>query len=77
MSNGLIVRGVTLHESAGKWWVAFPSKEYLKADNSIGHAAVIVYRSDDVKRRFQASVLEAVREVAQDLLGNINGEEAA
>ena len=77
LPSGLIIKGMTLHECNSKWWVAFPSKEYLKPDLSIGHAAVIYYRDDDVKRRFQAVVLAAIREAAPDLVGDADGAEAA
>lgn len=69
LPSGLIVRDVTLHEKAGKWWAGLPARPVLDAEgrhvaNHGGHkqyAAVLGWRDRDLADRFSAVVVELVR----------------
>jgi hypothetical protein len=68
MPSGLIVRGAMLFEKAGKRWVGFPSKEWVKADGTKSYSPLLEFTSREIADKFQAAVLPLAEE-AFDLGG--------
>ena len=69
MPSGLVVRDVSIHEKAGKWWASLPSRPVLDSDgrqirNHSGkaqYAALLGWRDRDLSDRFSAAVVALVR----------------
>jgi hypothetical protein len=57
MPSGFIVRGAMLFEKAGKRWVGFPSKEWVKSDGSKSYSPLLEFSSREISDRFQQQVL--------------------
>jgi hypothetical protein len=57
MPSGLRIRDMMLHESHGKRWVHFSSKEWVNPDGSKGYSPILEFASREVSDRFQAIVL--------------------
>jgi hypothetical protein len=69
MPSGLVIRDISIHQKAGKWWAGLPAKPVLDAEgrhvnNHAGHkqyAALLGWRSRELADRFSAAVVELVR----------------
>jgi hypothetical protein len=69
LPSGLIVRDVSIHEKAGKWWACLPAKPQIGSDDKVirnhggkvQYAAVISWRDRDLSDRFSAAVVDLVR----------------
>jgi hypothetical protein len=40
LASGLILRGATLHQSHGRWWVGLPARNYASPDGVEKWAAI-------------------------------------
>lgn len=66
---GLVVREISVHEKAGKFWASLPSRPMLDSDgrqitNHAGHkqyAQLLGWRDRDLADRFSEAVLDLVR----------------
>jgi hypothetical protein len=56
MPSGLRIRDMMLHESHGKRWVQFSSKEWTNPDGSKGYSPILEFASREVSDRFQATI---------------------
>ena len=71
LPSGLVIRDISLHEKAGKWWASLPSRPVLDSDgrqirNHSGkaqYAALLGWRDRDLSDRFSVAVVTLVRSV--------------
>jgi hypothetical protein len=69
LPSGLVVRDISLHQKAGKWWASLPSRPVLDAEgkhvsNHAGHrqySALLGWRDRNLADRFSAALIELVR----------------
>ena len=69
LPSGFVIRDVSIHEKAGKWWAGLPARPILDSAgkqvvNHGGHrqyAALLGWRDRDLADRFSAAVVELVR----------------
>jgi hypothetical protein len=55
---GLAIHGCLLHQAGNSRWVQFPSRAFLRPDNTRGFETTHVFTSPDAKVRFTTAVLE-------------------
>lgn len=76
--SGMIVADVTLHRSSGKLWASPPSKPMLDRDGvvmrdaetgKIRYSPIITFASKEIRDRWSAQVVEAVRRAHPEAVG--------
>lgn len=65
---GLVLRDWVLHLNGGSWWVSPYARSYDK-DGEKKWWPLTVFTDDDAKKRFQAAVLDALREFTPETFG--------
>jgi hypothetical protein len=63
---GLILRDCTLHEKAGKQWIAFPAKSFTGQDGETRWTPIIEFAESagEARKQFQQQALDAIRAMA-------------
>jgi hypothetical protein len=69
LPSGLIIRDVSIHEKAGKWWASLPARPVLDSDgrqvtNQAGHkqyAPLLGWRDRNLADRFSAAIVELIQ----------------
>jgi hypothetical protein len=69
LPSGLVIRDVSIHEKAGKWWVGLPARPQIGQDDKVirnhsgkvQYAATLGWKDRDLADRFSAAVVELVR----------------
>ncbi|HEY1430413.1 MAG TPA: hypothetical protein VGF39_02105 [Stellaceae bacterium] len=76
LPSGLVVRDISIHQKAGRWWASLPARPVLDAEgrqvrNHAAHAqyaALLGWRDRDLADRFSGAVVELVRLAHPDAL---------
>jgi|HubBroStandDraft_4_1064222.scaffolds.fasta_scaffold1033471_2 hypothetical protein len=69
LPSGLVIRDVSVHEKAGRWWVGLPARPQIGHDDrvirnhsgKVQYSATIGWRDRDLADRFSAAVVDLVR----------------
>jgi hypothetical protein len=63
---GLVLKDCALHEKNGKWWIAFPAKQFQNKDGQASWVPLIEFAAGagEAREAFQTQAVAAVRAVA-------------
>jgi hypothetical protein len=66
LPSGLVVCGCMLHQSHGRYWIAWPAKPYSTPDGRQSWAKIIHFRDRNAASRLQNAVLPLALQYAQE-----------
>jgi DNA-binding cell septation regulator SpoVG len=75
LASGLVLHEVSVHTRDGNWWLAMPARPMLQDGAALRDAAgkvryappVVAFANPEIRSRFTAQVLEALRQAQPEL----------